>query len=66
MSQAGGASSEQMCSAGGQPLGTGLRCVRRRCAPAHSAAPGPQRLQVRNGKSNCRWRVNRDMAEREI
>ena len=30
MSQAGGASSEQMGSAGGRSLGAGLRCVRRR------------------------------------
>ena len=28
--------------------------------------PAPQRLRVRGGKSNCRWRVNRHMAEREI
>ena len=66
MSQAGGASSEQMGSAGGRSLGAGLRCVRRRCAPAHSAAPSPQRLRVRNGKSNCRRSVNRKMPDREI
>jgi hypothetical protein len=41
---------EQTYSSGVQSLGAVLRCVRRRCAPAHSAAHGPQRLAGTNGE----------------
>jgi len=41
MIEAGVVSALRMCSAGGSRWGAGLRYVRRRCAPAHSAAPGP-------------------------
>ena len=45
MTRRRGASMEHMYSPGVQPLGAVLRYVRRRCAPAHSAAHGPQRLR---------------------
>ncbi len=58
-SQAGQANREQAAAgvAGGRPIGVGavwLRSVRRRCAPAHSAAPDRPNAGVPVGKDNCR------------
>jgi len=57
--------------------GAVLRCVRRRCAPAHSAPPGPPNgcgqgaemvfvAGARNGNSNCRRSADLNRAEREL